>query len=59
MQSEPLFWKDLDVVGPNVEKRETLLQLAKMTYNSYIQPSDKDWYEIGVGWDTVRASFTT
>ncbi|KAF5386866.1 hypothetical protein D9615_002087 [Tricholomella constricta] len=52
MQSEPLKWKDVDVQGPNVEKRETLLQLAKMTYNSYTVPKDKDWYDLGSDWNT-------
>lgn len=54
MQSEPLTWKDKDVAGPNVEKRETLLQLAKMTYNSYALPASGDWYDLGSEWNTVR-----
>ncbi|RDB19292.1 putative lipase ATG15 [Hypsizygus marmoreus] len=46
MQSEPLAWHDEDVPGPDVTKRETLLQLAKMTYNAYSLPIGKDWYEL-------------
>lgn len=51
LQSESLTWRDLEVVGPHVEKRQTLLQLAEMTYDSYIHPGDKDWYTIGTGWN--------
>lgn len=54
MQTEPLGWNDEDVIGPDIEKREALLQMAKMTYNSYAQPSDKDWYELELGWNAVR-----
>lgn len=53
MQSEPLKWEDVEVTGPNVKKRETLLQLAKMTYNSYSIPEGKDWYDLGPDWNTV------
>lgn len=59
MQSEPLDWDDTDVLGPDVSKRETLLQLAKMTYNAYAEPGDKDWYDLGSGWNTVRHHFRT
>ena len=30
-ESEPLEWEQDEVIGPDVEKRETLLELAKMT----------------------------
>lgn len=53
-QSTPLDWDEGEVVGPNVESRETLLLLAKMTSNAYIQPEDKEWYPLGGNWTTVR-----
>ena len=53
MQNEPLAWDDVDVVGPDVEKRETLLQLAKMTSNSYYEPGGKEWYDLESGWNAV------
>ncbi|GLB35645.1 putative lipase (class 3) [Lyophyllum shimeji] len=49
--SEPLRWTDEEVKGPNVQQRETLLQLAKMTYNSYVTPKDSDWYDLGRRWN--------
>ena len=54
MQSQSLTWNDHDVPGPDVDKRQTLLQLAKMTSNSYFPPGDKEWYEIGSSWNSVR-----
>ncbi|KAG6868423.1 hypothetical protein C0993_003100 [Termitomyces sp. T159_Od127] len=51
LQSVPLEWKDEDVPGPDVTKRKTLLQLAKMTYNSYATPGQSDWYDLGSGWN--------
>lgn len=56
MQSELLQWHDEEVVGPDVENRETLLQLAKMTSNSYFEPVDKEWYDLGPRWNNVRGS---
>ncbi|KAG5650171.1 hypothetical protein H0H81_000456 [Sphagnurus paluster] len=52
MQSQPLKWNDVDVIGPDVKKRQTLLQLAKMTYNAYTTPKDSDWYGLGSKWNT-------
>jgi len=53
-QSTPLDWDEEEIVGPNVESRETLLVLAKMTSNAYLQPDDKQWYPLGENWTTVR-----
>lgn len=51
MQTEPFDWRDVDVPGPDVTKRENLLQLANMTYNSYYEVGHKDWYDLGSGWN--------
>jgi len=53
-QSTPLDWGEEEIVGPDVESRETLLVLAKMTSNAYLQPDDKGWYPLGENWTTVR-----
>ncbi|KAG6832783.1 hypothetical protein H0H92_009401 [Tricholoma furcatifolium] len=55
-QSQSLPWDEEDVIGPDVERRETLLELAKMTNNAYVDPLDKDWYDLGGGWN-VSYSF--
>ncbi|TFK63120.1 alpha/beta-hydrolase [Pluteus cervinus] len=46
-QSESLTWKDVEVDGPDVTKRENLLMLAMMTSNAYFERGNKEWYEVG------------
>lgn len=53
-QSDALLWRETNVVGPDVKRRETLLTLAKMTSNAYTQPDQKDWYNIDP-FNTVRS----
>ena len=53
-QSTLLDWDEEEIVGPNTESRETLLTLAKMTSNAYLQPDDKGWYTLEGNWTTVR-----
>jgi putative lipase involved disintegration of autophagic bodies len=53
-QSANLPWHETEILGPNVEKRETLLELAKMTNNAYITPDDSQWYELDEKWTIVR-----
>lgn len=56
-QSISLDWEEDEIVGPDIESRETLLVLAKMTSNAYLQPDDKGWYSLGENWTTVLFSF--
>ncbi|KAG2017729.1 lipase [Coprinopsis cinerea AmutBmut pab1-1] len=49
---EPLNWEVEDVEGPDVEKRETLLLLAKMANDAYVDPKDPAWYPLDEGWNT-------
>ena len=53
-KSAILDWDEDEIVGPDVESREALLVLAKMTSNAYLQPDDKGWYPLGENWTTVR-----
>lgn len=53
---QELPWDGLDILGPNVEERETLYLLAKMANNAYALPGDKEWYDIGEEWNSVRGS---
>ena len=53
-QSTLLDWDEEEVLGPNVEDRESLLVLAKMTNNAYIEPEDDQWYDLGGNWTDVR-----
>ncbi|KAG1738357.1 alpha/beta-hydrolase [Suillus paluster] len=49
-QSANLPWYEAEILGPNVESRETLLELAKMTNNAYVTPDDSQWYELSDNW---------
>lgn len=53
-QTQLIKWDDVDTLGPEVESRETLLQLAKMTFNAYAAGPGKpsEWYELGE-WNMV------
>ncbi|KAI0067285.1 alpha/beta-hydrolase [Artomyces pyxidatus] len=49
-ESEALRWDEELVPGPDVESRETLLLLAKMTSNAYIEPGSDGWYDLDGNW---------
>ncbi|KAG9314957.1 Ctf8-domain-containing protein [Chiua virens] len=50
-QSSDLPWWEDEITAPDVDARETLLELAKMGNNAYITPDDAAWYELGDHWD--------
>jgi lipase ATG15 len=53
-QSADLPWDEWEIPGPDVESRETLLELAKMTNNAYvIDYNDTDWYELSDQWSST------
>ena len=56
-ESEKVLWDGEVVEGPDTEDRETLLTLAKMTYNAYIEPKDDDWYDLDKNWEPVGITF--
>lgn len=49
-QSAVLDWVEDDTIAPDVENRVSLLELAKMTNNAYVEPDDPAWYDIS--WNT-------
>jgi len=52
-QSEDFPWEPDEIPGPDVESRESLLQLAKMANNAYVPPNDTAWYDLGENWEPV------
>ncbi len=48
-------WDEDVIIGPDVESRETLLLLAKMTNNAYVETNDTAWYELGDDWPVVSS----
>jgi len=53
-ENEWVDWEEDEIMGPNVESRETLLELAKMTNNAYLEPNETGWYELNGTWNIVR-----
>ncbi|KAI0705870.1 Alpha/Beta hydrolase protein [Cytidiella melzeri] len=51
-ESVPVEWEAVDLLGPDVEDRHTLGQLARMTGNAYALPGQKNWYDIDEAWNT-------
>ena len=56
---EPRFtpivhWNEWEVDIPDVSKRSTLLQLGRMSYNTYAMDNSTagDWYDISDGWNS-------
>ena len=56
-ESEAIDWDEVEVEGPDVEDRETLLELAKMTNNAYLSPGEQGWYDLGDKWDVVSRRY--
>ena len=52
-ETEAIGWDEIEVEGPDVEDRETLLELAKMTNNAYLAPDEQGWYDLGGNWTVV------
>lgn len=48
-----LLWDEDEVIGPDVENRSTLLELAKMTNNAYVKPDSPEWYKLDSNWTVV------
>ena len=56
-QSLDMPWDEEEVLGPNIESRETLLLLAKMANDAYLEPTDPAWYDLGPDWNQVLYSY--
>ena len=52
-QSAVLRWDEEEIPGPDVSKRESLLLLAKMTSNAYVEPNSGEWYNLTDDWGIV------
>jgi len=52
-ESEKVEWGTMEILGPDIEDRHTLAQLARMTGNAYALPGKKNWYDIDPAWNNV------
>ena len=55
-QSEPVEWDAVETLGPDIEDRHTLVQLARMAGDAYSLPGSSNWYDVDDVWNTVRVS---
>lgn len=53
-QNMRVDWDEEEVNSPDVTDKDTLLTLAKMTFDAYIDPTDSTWYDLGGEWNAVR-----
>ena len=53
LESQPVEWEGIDVLGPDVEDQHTLSQLGRMTGNAYAQRGQKNWYDLDPQWNVV------
>jgi lipase ATG15 len=54
-ESEHVEWDTQEVLGPDIEDRHTLAQLARMSANAYGERrGNKNWYETDPAWNIVR-----
>ncbi|KZV89783.1 alpha/beta-hydrolase [Exidia glandulosa HHB12029] len=49
-RAQNIPWETPEVEAPDPNSRSTLLTLAKMTNNAYLQPNETGWYELGDDW---------
>ncbi|KAG0057751.1 putative lipase atg15 [Gryganskiella cystojenkinii] len=52
----PESWTKTAIQGPDITDKETILQLAKMNYNSYTEVASPGWYDLEGKWD-VNSTF--
>lgn len=51
-QSAALDWTEDDIPGPDITDRLTVLELAKMTNNAYVEDDTSgEWYELSSSWN--------
>ena len=46
-------WEDVEVAGPDVTDRQTLITLAKMMSNAYVESVGEEWWPLGEKWNTT------
>jgi hypothetical protein len=44
---------EVDEVVPDVTDRDTIITLAEMTYNAYLEVDSPDWHNLGEQWNIV------
>ncbi len=46
-------WEPVEILGPDIQDRHTLSQLARISGNAYALPGQKNWYDVDSAWNIV------
>lgn len=55
-ETEDIEWDQLTVLGPDLENKHTINQLARMAGDAYALPGQGNWYEVDSVWSRVRSA---
>ncbi|KAI9466174.1 alpha/beta-hydrolase [Lactarius psammicola] len=44
-------WEPVEILGPDIQDRHTLSQLARISGNAYALPGQKNWYDVDSAWN--------
>ena len=50
-------WDPIEVLGPDIEDKHTLSQLARISGNAYALPGQKNWYDVDSAWNIVSRRY--
>ena len=52
-------WDPVEVLGPDIEDKHTISQLARISGNAYALPGQKNWYDVDSAWNIVSRLLPT
>jgi lipase ATG15 len=44
-------WEPVEILGPDIQDKHTLSQLARISGNAYALPGQKNWYDVDSAWN--------
>lgn len=50
-------WETVEILGPDVQDKHTLSQLARISGNAYALPGQKNWYDVDSAWNIVSCHY--
>src|SRR5688572_10723980 len=56
-QCTALEWDQVEILGPDVDDKHTLIQLARMAGDAYAVPGRSNWYELDSVWNQVGSFY--
>ena len=50
-------WEPVEILGPDIQDKHTISQLARISGNAYALPGQKNWYDVDSAWNVVSIHF--